>query len=328
VLTYVGGKVYLAGPYNGAPLSVVAITPGIAGPFDVGAIVVRQALRINPLTVEVQADGSSSDPIPHILKGIPLKVRDIRVYVDKPNFTLNPTSCDPSAAKATIWAGGPNVFSSTDDIAHALQARFQAASCASLGFKPRLGLKLKGGTKRGGHPALRGTFSPRAGDANAKRLVLRLPRSAFLDQAHIRTICTRVQFNANGGNGGGCPQGAIYGKATAWSPLVDQPLTGPVYLRSSDHNLPDFVAALHGIVDVEATARIDSVRGGIRATFPQIPDAPLSKVVVEMQGGKKGLIVNSTSLCAVDHRANAQFEGHNGKRAAIKPVVKASGCTN
>jgi hypothetical protein len=307
-------------------LSVVAITPGIAGPFDVGAIVVRQALRINPLTVEVQADGSSSDPIPHILKGVPLKVRDIRVYVDKPNFTLNPTSCDPSAAKATIWAGGANVFSSADDIAHALQARFQAASCASLGFKPRLNLKLKGGTKRGGHPALRGTFSPRAADANAKKLVLRLPRSAFLDQAHIRTICTRVQFAANGGNGGGCPQGAIYGKATAWSPLVDEPLSGPVYLRSSDHNLPDFVAALHGIVDVEATARIDSVNGGIRAAFPQIPDAPLSKVVVEMQGGKKGLIVNSASLCAVDRRANAQFEGHNGKAAAIKPVVRAVGC--
>jgi hypothetical protein len=150
---------------------------------------------------------------------------------------------------------------------------------------------------------------------------LRLPGSAFLDQAHIRTICTRVQFAANGGNGGGCPQGAIYGKATAWSPLVDEPLSGPVYLRSSDHNLPDFVAALHGIVDVEATARIDSVHGGIRASFPQIPDAPLTKVVVEMQGGRKGLIVNSTNLCAGAHRANAQLEGHNGKGSSSKPVV-------
>ena len=90
VLTYVPGHLYLAGPYNGAPLSVVAITPGVAGPFDVGTIVVRQALRINPLTVEVEADGGSSDPIPHILKGIPLKVREVRVYVDKPDFTLQP----------------------------------------------------------------------------------------------------------------------------------------------------------------------------------------------------------------------------------------------
>ena len=105
-LVYVPGKLYLAGPLNGAPLSVVAIVPALAGPFDAGTVVVRQALRINPLTAEVQADGSASDPIPHILKGIPLNVRDIRVYVDKPDFTLNPTSCEASATNATIWGGG------------------------------------------------------------------------------------------------------------------------------------------------------------------------------------------------------------------------------
>ena len=328
VLTYVPGLLYLAGPYNGAPLSVVAITPGLAGPFDVGTIVVRQALRINPLTVEVEADGGSSDPIPHILKGIPLKVRDIRVYVDKPDFILNPTSCEPSAAKATIWGGGADVFSSADDVAHSLDARFQAASCASLAFKPKLGLKLRGGTRRGAHPALRGVFSPRKGNANTKRLVLRLPHSAFLEQGHIRTICTRVQFAAGGGNGGGCPKGAVYGHAKAWSPLLDEPLSGPVYLRSSNHNLPDFVATLHGIVNVEAVARIDSKKGGIRATFSQIPDAPLSRVIVNMQGGKKGLIVNSKNLCYKPkrNRANASFEGHNGRREAIKPLLRATSC--
>jgi hypothetical protein len=322
VLTYVPGDLYLAGPYKGAPLSVVAIVPGVAGPFDVGAIVTQEALRIDPLTAEVEADGSSSDPIPHILKGIPLKVRDVRVYVDRPDFTLNPTSCDPSAAKATIWSGGFDVFSALDDFPHQLDSRFQAADCASLAFKPRLGMKLKGGTSRGAHPALRGVYRPRPGNANSKKLVLRLPRSAFLDQAHIRTICTRVQFAANGGNGGGCPKGAVYGRATAWTPLLDEPLTGPVYLRSSNHNLPDFVAALHGIVDVEAVGRIDSARGGIRATFETIPDAPLSKVVVDMQGGKKGLIVNSRNLCGHKSRANAEFAGHNGKRFKSNPVMR------
>ena len=328
VLTYVPGKLYLAGPYNGAPLSVVAIVPGLAGPFDVGTIVVRQALRINPLTVEVEADGSASDPIPHILKGIPLKVRDIRVYVDKPDFTLNPTSCEPSAARATIWSGGADVFSTLDDTAHALEAHFQAASCASLAFRPKLAMRLKGGTRRGAHPALRAVYSPRAGDANTKKLVLRLPRSAFLKQGHIRTICTRVQFSAGGGNGERCPKGAIYGHATAWSPLVEEPLSGPVYLRSSNHNLPDFVATLHGIVDVEAVARIDSKHGGIRATFNQIPDAPLSRVVVNMQGGKKGLIINSKNLCyrPGKNRANAKLTGHNGRQEETKPVVRAVKC--
>jgi hypothetical protein len=325
-LTYVEGQLYLAGPYKGAPLSVVAIVPAVAGPFDVGTVVTRQALRIDPRTSVVTVDGESSDPIPHILQGIPLSVRDIRVYVDKPQFTLNPTSCAPLSMAATIWGGGADVFGAQDDSPLFRDNRFQAAECAALGFKPKLSLKLKGGTGRGGHPALTGTYKPRAGDANLSGLVLRLPRSAFLDQGHIRTICTRVQFAANGGNGGGCPQGAVYGHATAYTPILSEPLSGPVILRSSNHKLPDFVATLHGLVDVEAVARIDSKGGGIRATFTEVPDAPIAKVVVEMQGQKKGLIVNSTDLCEARHRANAQFEGHNGKSAKGRPVVGAVGC--
>jgi hypothetical protein len=320
VLTYVPGKVYLSGPYKGAPLSVIGVVPAVAGPFDVGTVVTRQALQIDPRTAEVRVDDAASDPIPHILAGIPLKVRDIRVYVDKQDFTLNPTSCDPFAVGAQLWGGGADVFGSADDSPVSREDRFQAANCATLGFKPSLSLALKGGTKRGGHPALTGTYRPRGGDANLSNLVLRLPRSAFLDQAHIRTICTRVQFAAKA-----CPEGAVYGHATAYTPILDQPLEGPVYLRSSNHNLPDFVAALHGLVDVEAVARIDSVKGGIRARFEDVPDAPLTKVVVRMQGAKKGLIVNSRNLCGAKPKANAQFSGQNGKEYSAKPVVKA-GC--
>ncbi|HMJ72197.1 MAG TPA: hypothetical protein VK471_02405 [Solirubrobacterales bacterium] len=318
-LTYVPGSVYLAGPFGGAPLSVVGIVPAVAGPFDVGTVVTRQALVVNPRTAEVRADGAHSDPIPHILAGIPLVVRDIRVYVDRPGFTLNPTSCERFAAKAAIWGGGLNPFLSSDDSPVSREASYQAASCASLGFKPNLSLKLKGGTKRGDHPRLRSVFTPRKDDANLKGLVVRLPRSAFLDQGHIRTICTRVQFAAKA-----CPEGAIYGHARAFTPLLSEPLEGPVYLRSSNHKLPDFVAALHGIIDVEAVARIDSKKGGIRATFTDLPDAPITKVVVNMQGGKKGLIVNSTSLCAKKHKANIQLDAQNGKQSQIKPLVGAT----
>jgi hypothetical protein len=317
-LTYVPGSVYLAGPFGGAPLSVVGVVPAVAGPFDVGTVVTRQALVINPRTVEVKVDGAHSDPIPHILAGIPLVVRDIQVNVNRPNFTFNPTDCNPFATKAGIWGGGSNVFSIADDAPVAREARYQAASCASLGFKPRLSLKLKGGTSRGAHPKLRGVFKPRAGDANLKGLVLRFPRSAFLDQGHIRTICTRVQFAAKN-----CPAGAVYGHARAFTPILDEPLEGPVYLRSSDHNLPDFVAALHGLVDVEAVARIDSKQGGIRTTFTDVPDAPITKVVINMQGGKKGLIVNSTNLCGAKHHASAHLDAHNGKQLAIKPEMQA-----
>ena len=321
-LTYVPGSLYMAGPYNGAPLSVVAIVPAVAGPFDVGTVAVREALRVDPRSALVTVDGAASDPIPHILAGIPLKVRDIRVDVTHPDFTLNPTSCEPSAVGATLWGAGENLFSTVDDNPVSLSSRYQAAGCARLGFKPRLALRLYGGTHRGAHPSLRGLLRPRAHDANLRRLVLRLPRSAFLDQAHIRTICTRVQFAAGSGHGEKCPKAAIYGHAKAYTPLLSEPLQGPVYLRSSSHNLPDLVAALHGIVDVEAVGRIDSKHGGIRTTFNAIPDAPISRVVIQMQGGKKGLVVNSTNLCRRPHRANAAMDAQNGRRQSAKPLLR------
>ncbi|HEU4905421.1 MAG TPA: hypothetical protein VFT19_04810 [Solirubrobacterales bacterium] len=326
-LTYVPGKLYLAGPYNGDPLSVVSITPAVAGPFDAGTVVVRIALTLNPVTGVVEADGAASDAIPHILKGIPLNLRDLRVHVDRPEFTLNATSCKEEQARATLFGGG-TVLAPTADTPVSLSSRYQAAGCASLGFEPRLGIKLKGGTKRGAHPALKAVVTPRKGDANFSRAVVTLPRSAFLDQAHIRTICTRVQFAAGAGNGSQCPKGAVYGHARAWSPLLDQPLSGPVFLRSSNHNLPDMVVALHGLVDIELSARIDSVKGGIRSTFTGIPDAPVSRFILNMQGGKKGLIVNSRHLCRkpARNRAKANLLGQNGRFSRSKPRVIATAC--
>jgi hypothetical protein len=317
-LTYVPGNLYLGGPYHGDPLSVISITPALAGPFDAGAVVVQLALTLNSKTAEVEVDGANSDPIPHILKGIVLKLRDLRVYVDRQNFTLNPTSCAPSSVKATLFGAYLNIFSSADDVPVDLSTRYQAADCQSLGFKPNIALSLKGGTKRGGHPGLLATYTAKKGDANTKGLVVRLPRSAFLDQAHIRTICTRVQFAAKD-----CPPAAQYGYIKATTPLLDEPLEGPVWLRSSNHKLPDLVFDLHGLVDVEVSTRIDSVNGGIRASIESAPDAPLSKVVLRMQGGKKGLIINSRNLCGATSKANVELTGQNGKVSTSNPVMKA-----
>ena len=323
-LTYVKGRIYLAGPYNGAPLSVVEIVPAVAGPFDVGDVVVRQALVIDPRSGQVRIDGERSDPIPHILAGIPLPVRDIQAHIDRSEFTLNPTSCEPTAIEASLWGGGANPFSSLDDSPVSRNARFQAAGCRALAFRPRLSLALKGGTKRGAHPKLRAVLRPRPGDANLQKIVTRLPRSAFLDQAHIRTICTRVQYAAGAGHGAQCPKGSVYGHVTAYTPLLEEPLSGPVFLRSSNHNLPDLVLSLHGLVDFEAVGRIDSKHGGIRTTFTQVPDAPISKVVLRLQGAKKGLVVNSTDLCARAHRAAVKATAHNARVESLKVPVKPS----
>jgi hypothetical protein len=319
VLTYASGKLYLAGPYNGDPLSVVAIVPAVAGPFDVGTIVTRQALRLDPDTGQAQVDGANSDPVPHILAGIPLRVRDVRASVNRPSFTLNPTDCEPLAFQASVWGGGLDPFSTADDAPQSVASRFQVADCGLLGFKPQLSLKLSGTTHRGGHPALRAVLRPRAGDANIASAQVTLPRSEFIEQSHFRTICTRVQFAANQ-----CPAGSVYGHVTAFSPLLDEPLAGPVYLRSSSHQLPDVVFALHGIVDINVVGRVDSIKGRLRTTFESVPDAPVSKAVLTMQGGQKGLFVNSTNLCAGTQRATADFAGQNGKTRSSHPVVDNS----
>jgi hypothetical protein len=325
-LTYVPGKLYLAGPYQGAKLSVAAITAVKVGPFDLGNVVIRQALKVNPETAEVSTDGTSSDPIPHILQGIVVHARDIRIFVDRKDFILNPTSCERMTADASVIGSGLDFGSLGDDQSVDVTSPFQAADCASLGFKPKLAISLSGGTHRGDTPRLKAVLTARKGDANIGAAVVTLPHSEFLEQAHIRTVCTRVQFNAGGGNGEQCPKGSVYGHVKAITPLLDEPLSGAVYLRSSSHPLPDLVAALHsGKVDINLAGRIDSVRNGrIRNSFQAVPDAPVTKFTLQMQGGKKGLLVNSQNICRGKHRAIATFIGQNGKRHEINPLVKAS----
>lgn len=321
VLNYVPGTIYFAGPYNGAPLSLAVVVPAVAGPFDLGTVVTRQALVVDPVTGQARIDGSRSDPLPRILDGIPLKVRDIRVAIDRPGFMLNATSCEPGAIAATVFGNFLAPFAAPAAASGGASARYQAQACGRLGFKPRLSLTLKGGTRRNQYPAVIATLRPRAGDANASRVAVTFPRSAFLEQGHIRTICTRVQFAANA-----CPKRSIYGRAQAFSPLLDEPLSGPVYLRSSDNPLPDLVLDLSGTIDFHAAIRIDSVNRRLRSTVDFVPDLPISKVVLRMQGGKKGLIVNSKNLCIRPPKAKVAFRAYNGKRATLRPAVKAPGC--
>jgi hypothetical protein len=302
---YVDGKAYLAGPYKGAPLSLAIVTPAVAGPFDLGTVVVRTRLEVNPETAQIKA---VSDEIPTILQGIPLDVRSISVRLDKPSFTLNPTSCN----KTEIFASATSVFNQSAE----LKSPFQVGGCGALGFKPKLALDLKGATKRGKYPALKATLTARPGDANIAKAIVSLPHSAFLAQEHIKTICTRVQFSANA-----CPAGSIYGKATAWSPLLDKPLSGPVYLRSSSNKLPDLVVDLNGQIRVNLVGRIDSNKGGIRNSFELVPDAPVSKFVLEMQGGKKGLLQNSRNLCKSVSKAEVKMDAQNGKAWDFRPVL-------
>ncbi|HEX5713082.1 MAG TPA: hypothetical protein VFX85_07195, partial [Solirubrobacterales bacterium] len=306
------GKAYLAGPYKGAPVSLAIVTPAVAGPFDLGNVVVRNPLYIDPVTSQVT---TTSDTIPSILHGIVLDVRSIRVALDRPDFTAAPTNCSPMSIDAKV--GGLDGGSAT------VSNRFQVGGCADLGFKPKLRLRLFGGTKRGAYPRLRATLTARPGDANVAGASVALPHSEFLAQDHIRTICTRVEFAARA-----CPAGSIYGQAEATTPLLDGKLAGPVYLRSSSNPLPDMVAALRGPdnqpIEVVLASRIDSVNGGIRSSFEAVPDQPVSSFTLNMLGGKKGLLVNSRNICKSTARVTAKFTAQNGRTATLRPTLENS----
>jgi hypothetical protein len=321
VLTYAPGNLYLAGPYHGSTFSVVAIDSALVGPFDLGVIVVRSAIQVDPESAQVRIDSTGSDPIPHILAGIPLHLRDIRVYIDRPETTINPTSCERSSLVSTLGGSGASFGDPGDDTSATATVPFQPFDCGSLGFRPRHSLRLRGGTHRGQYPSLRVEVRPRPGDADIASAQVALPPSVFLAQEHIGTVCTRAQEARQA-----CPPQSVYGWARAYTPLLEKPLEGPVFLRSSDSLLPDLVASLSGGglgIHVDLAGRIDSKKGGLRGTFTGIPDAPVSRFVMTLRGGRRGLLVNAANLCARAGQASARFVGHAGRGVFWRPSVKA-----
>jgi hypothetical protein len=306
--------VYLAGPYKGAPYSLVVKVPAQAGPFDLGTVVTRAAIYIDPETARVRI---ASDPLPQILEGVPVSYRTIRVETNRPEFTLNPTSCAPKSIGVTVTASNGASASPS--------AGFQATNCAKLRFKPSLKLSLKGATKRIGHPGLRAvlTYPKGGGYANVARAQVNLPHAEFLDQGNLNKTCTKPVLLA-----GNCPKSSVYGKAKAWTPLLEKPLEGNVFLVGGyGYKLPALVAELNGQIKVLLVGKVDSGKNnGIRTTFEMVPDAPVEKFVLEMKGGKKySLLENSENLCRKPQRAAVKFNAQSGK-VDQHEIPIANGC--
>jgi hypothetical protein len=293
------GAVYLAGPYKGAPVSLVVVIPAVSGPYDLGNVAVRVATNVDPDTAQITA---TSDPLPQILDGVPLRVRSIFVNLERPGFALNPTNCRPSSIDATLFGdeGGSATAS----------AFYQVANCAVMAFGPQLSLSLRGSTKRRSHPAIHAVLQTQPGESNLAATTVSMPKTLILDNARIGNVCTRAQFAADA-----CPADSVLGSATADTPLLDQPISGPVFLRSSDSGLPDLVADLRGQIDIELVAHISSTKaGGLRTRFSDIPDAPVSRFVIDLQGGSRGLLSSSENLCRGLGRAFVSIWGQNGMR--------------
>lgn len=324
------GDAYLAGRYKGAPLSAVVVTPALAGPFDLGVVVVRVPLFLDPETAQIHPKTSG---IPDVYGGAKLGIRSVFLNINRDGFTLNGTNCRKGTTSGVINGGGANPLDPGAYSAFGVADEFQATGCKKLRFRPILKVRLFGKTQRAKHPKLRAVLKMpgkkkmrgkkgrrkvvRVGEANIRRASVALPHALFLDQASLAKVCTRVQFAAES-----CPKKSIYGRARAFTPLLGKPLEGPVYLRSSNNTLPDMVAHLRGQVDVDLVGRIDSFRGGIRTTFDRVPDVPVTKFVLTLPGGKKGLLVNSRSLCAKPVKAIIRIKAQNGRKKNSKPKLR------
>jgi hypothetical protein len=307
------GKIYMAGPFKGAPLSLVALTPALAGPYDYGVVVVRVALNIDKNDAHVLAD---SEVVPSIIGGVPIRMRSIQVNIDKPNFMINPTNCS-NFVVASQGIGDQGMVAD-------FSSPFVAANCSTLPFKPRMSIRRLGGrqgTSRAQNPRLSFDLKTRAGDANIKSVGVVLPKALEIDQRHLGSICSEKELAANG-----CAGHPAIGTAITETPLLDQPLQGSVYAVSGSGGLPRLAFLLNGQVPLMPRADTDTVSGGkLRTVVPVVPDAPIGNFRLTVYGGKAGYLINTRSLCAKPAVTQVSFVGQNGIKRTENVKIQ-SGC--
>ncbi len=308
--------VSLTGPYKGAPYGLAIAVHAVAGPFDLGTVVVRQALNIDVNDAHATV---VSDPLPTIRDGVPFRIRRVHVVVDRPGFMRSPSSCAPKSIISNITSAGGQTASLTTPIGF--------SGCAKLAFKPKLTMKLKGTkeTKVGGHPGLEATVTQQAGEAGAKALTVTLPLSLALDpdNAASDNLCEYTD-----GLKADCPEKSVIGTMTAISPLLKAPLSGKVYfvkgVRTDPKSgrqirtLPTMLVKLRGEIDfnLRATNSVPDNKH-LTSTFPAIPDAPLSSATLKLNGGKKGILVvtdGHSDICYSPQKPFLAATGQNGKR--------------
>jgi hypothetical protein len=311
------GKVYLEGRYDDAPFSLRVVVPAKAGPFDLGDVIVRQKIYVNPENAQVTI---VSDPIPTVVKGVPVRLQRLEVDIDKPGFMINPTSCAAKEIKGTL--------ASVAGQTAALTNRFQVGECSSLGYTPKLAMTMtgKGQTKDGSHPALNARLTPPAGDANNKKVTVTLPLSLALDPGNANGLCEPADAAKNK-----CPAASIVGSAQAQSILPDT-LKAPVYFVRGERldskgkvrkTLPKLFLPLtaNGVtVNVWGDSDVEDER--LVTTFNNLPDAPFTTFDLNINGGKHGILaVSSSNTCAATQIADAEFGGQNGKAYTSKVTM-------
>jgi hypothetical protein len=316
--------VSLTGPYKGAPYGLAVAVHAAAGPFDLGTVVVRQALHVDPNNAHVTV---KSDPLPTIRDGVPFRVRRVHVVTDRPGFMRSPTSCKAKTIATSVSSAG--------DQTAGLSTPLQATGCSKLAFKPKLALALTGRkqTKTGKHPGLKATVTQRSGQAGIQKAEVRLPKSLALDPENAQALCEFAD-GIKDDLENRCPKGSIVGRAKATSPLLKKPLSGNVYFvkniridkktGNQIRTLPMIIVALRGEIAINLRGESSTTNSGkLVNTFDNVPDAPVSKFNLNIQGGNTGILAvtrtrkGKINLCAGRHIAEADIDGHNSRNTNL-----------
>jgi hypothetical protein len=289
---------------------LAAITPALAGPYDYGTVVVRVALNVDRRDAHVIAD---SETVPSIIGGVPIRMREIQVSIDKPNFMINSTNCSPFSVESQGIGDQGTVadFSSF----------FQTVNCETLAFKPKMKITQVGSrkqTRRSQDPSLRFDLWSRRGDANLKSVAVTLPKAFAVDQRHLGNICSKAELAATR-----CAGRAAIGTVSTATPLLEKPLEGLAYAVSGYGKLPHLAFILDGQVTIIPEAESRSVKGGhLKTVVPVIPDAPIGHFRLTLYGAKKGYITNTRSLCGSPAVTKVEYRSQSGKRRVQRVKVK------
>jgi hypothetical protein len=329
VLAQTPGKVYLAGPYHGSALSIVSVTSATVGPFDLGTVVIRFALRINPTTAQVEVDSAGSDPIPHIIDGIVVHVRDIRVYVDRSKFILNPTSCNPMSILNTVTGAGAGI-TGQDGLPVTVTSPFQAADCSNLAFKPVFKVSTSGKTSRTNGASLSVKLSyptaPLGTQANIRSVKVDLPKQLPSRLTTLQKACPDSTFNVNPAS---CPAASRVGQAKALTSILPVPLEGPAYFVShGGAKFPELIIVLQGYgvtIDLHGETFI-SKQGITSSTFPAVPDQPVTSFELTLAQGQYSALAANGNLCKSKLVMPTAFVAQNGVVIHRSTPISVTGC--
>jgi hypothetical protein len=321
--TVTGGQVFLTGPYKGAPFGLSIVNPAKAGPFDLGKVVVRAKLDIDPVTAQVIVTTDTSPPyaIPHILKGIPLAIKRVNVTIDRPGFTFNPTNCSPLGIAASM--------ESAQGAAATTTVPFQVTNCATLKFGPKFSAATNGTTSKlnGASLNVKLTYprGPQGAQANIAKVKVELPTQLPSRLTTLQKACLAKVFEANPAN---CPSQSVIGHAIVHTQVLPVPLTGPAYFVShGGEAFPSLTIILQGDnITIRLTGKTLIRKGITSTTFAATPDVPFESFELNLPQGKYSALAANTSLCRSKLIMPTEFTAQNGMKLKQRNVIHVQNC--